>query len=89
MRTWSGLVEMVIDGDVRARVHADLAAEHRGDEHVWWGQLRGAAGCDLNHDHGVVLRFPDGRDCPVARAAVDTHDPYHRIEVTGLGPPPF
>lgn len=89
MRTWSGLVDLMLGDELLGQVHADLAAEERSGEQVWWGQLRGAAVYDVGHRPGTALRLPDGRIGQVAKARVDDHDLYHRAEIDGEGQPPF
>lgn len=89
MRTWSGLVDIVSDDDVLCRCHADLAAEVRDGEQVWWGQLRGTATVDLSTVSGLALRLPDGSVGELADVDPDQEDVYHRCEFHGAGDPPF
>ncbi len=89
MRTWSGKVEVLDGEEVLGTVHADLAAEPKDDDEVWWGQLRGAAGFDLPNRLGCCLRLPDGTVGQILDAETDQQDLYHRTEIHGDGPPPF
>lgn len=88
VRTWSGLVELVV-GDDEVQVHADLAAEQREGNEIWWGQLRGVAGYDLAAQRQLSLRLPNGRRAAIEHCAMDAHDVYHRAEISGVGEPPF
>lgn len=89
MRTWSGLVDLVVDDAVVGQVHADLATEEREGEAAWWGQLRGTASFPLETGRAIAIRLPDGRLATVAHPVCDPHDVYHRTEVDGVGSPPF
>ena len=89
MRTWSGIVDVIAEDEIVGQVHADLAAERRGGDEVWWGQLRGAARLGLDAINRIALRLPGGEQAPVDHIVVDRTDLYHRTEVDGVGPVPF
>lgn len=89
MRTWSGMVDLVVDGEVRGQAHADLAAEERDGRLAWWGQLRGAERYGVCEYERVMLRLPGGRAGTVTNPTTDPTDVYRRVEVEGDGPPPF